>query len=383
MFKISLTITGEKNISGDHLFVLLDYIMLYGSISRAATQVGVSYRYAWGVLQEAEKALNMLLVEKQAGGYAGGGAILTPEGKWMLKEYKNLRTNTEQNLELFLARTGRFKDARPSVEQVPPEKPKYLLLASTMEPIETGLLDELENAFFHERGILIRHLAAGSGKALEIARGGRVDMVLTHAPALEEEFMAEGWGVYQYPVMTNDFVIAGPASDPAGIEQLSHAAPVKEVFRRIGESEAPYVSRDDHSGTHLREVELWEQAGITPGGKWYLLYPGVAGNLGALRFAREKKAYILTDRASYCIYDNRDDYRVFIENDKTEMQELKNTFVLTLINPEKVSSSRLEEAILFARWLQREKGSKIIENFGRKTYRRPLFKVLRPARAEA
>ncbi len=374
MFRIYIDMLSQKRISGEHLFSLLEHIMLYGSISRAAVQTGVSYRYAWGLLQEAEKNLDLLLVEKQAGGYAGGGAVLTSEGKDMLEEYKLLKTNIDHSLELFLDKIGYMEAIKKEDKPVDHKLSNYLLIASTMEPVETGLMDELETFFYKERGVFIRHLAAGSGRALEFARAGRVDMALTHAPALEKEFMQEGWGVYQYPIMTNDFIIIGPASDPARIGQIKKNVSVKEIFKRIASSESPFVSRGDHSGTNLREIEIWEKSGITPKGNWYLLYPGVAGNLGAIRFARENNAYIFTDRASYCLSHTDGFFKIFLENDQnTYTKELSNVFVLTLVNPEKVASSRLDDAIKFARWLQREKGRKIIDTFGQKTYNRSLF----------
>ncbi len=375
MFKILLEIEEEKRLSGNDLFVLLEYVMLYGSISQAAAKAGVSYRYAWGLLQEAEKAFKVTLLEKQAGGYAGGGALLTAEGKDILREYKDFKGRVDRELADFLRRTGNIQSIPDAAPEEEGEK-NFLLLASTMEPVETGLLDALETAFYNERGLFVRHLAAGSGRALEIARGGRVDMVLTHAPELEREFMEEGWGAYQYPVMTNDFALVGPLSDPAGIAAVKGRIHITDIFRRIAGARAPFVTRGDHSGTHLRELEIWEKAGTAPAGDWYKLYPGVAGNLGALGFARGKGAYMLTDMASYRLSRGEGDYRVFLDTSPVPCPELENTFVLTLVNPEKVPSSRLKDASLFARWLLKEKGRKIIADFGRGPYEKPLFALL-------
>ncbi len=371
MFKLSIELDAQKKLSGEHLFSLLEYIMLYGSITRAATQTGVSYRYAWGLLNEAEKIMKLPLVKKQVGGYAGGGASITEEGKSILREYKFLKTNIEKNLETFLKDIGHADSILKDNETDNTLNHNYLLIASTIEPVETGLLDELENTFFQERGIFIRHLSAGSGKALDIARAGRVDMVLTHAPKLEKEFMEEGWGVEQYPIMNNDFMIIGPRSNPANIE---NGANLKEIFRQIAAAKANFISRGDNSGTHLKEMELWEKSGLIPRGHWYHLYPGVAGNLGAIRYAREKNAYSITDAASYTLSRNDDFFGIYLQNNNKQITEdLKNTFVLTLVNPEKVPSSKMEEALKFARWLQKEKGRKIIGKFGHKTYKKALF----------
>lgn len=366
MFKHLLEIENRKRISGDDLFILLEYILLYGSISRAAAQAGVSYRYAWGLLQEAEKVLQAVLVEKQVGGYTGGGAFLTAEGKKLLQEYKEYKKQVDQQLALFARKSG-YLQQLPAQEETDLDKTAnhFLFLATSLEPVETGLLDELESAFYRDKKILVRHLATGSGKALKIAQKGRVDMVLTHAPELEASFMAEGWGVFKAPVMSNDFVLVGPAADPAGIKEKGGKIEAAEAFRRIALSKTPFVTRGDHSGTHLREVEIWEKAGIAPQGSWYLFYPGVAGNLGALRFAREKKACMLTDLASYITSYGQGELDILLDSQSAAGDELKNTFVIMLVNPEKVHFPRLEDSLIFARWLLKEEGRKIISEFGR------------------
>lgn len=375
MFRLVIELGSRKRLSGNDLFTLLENILLYGSISRAATNAGVSYRYAWGLLQEAETVLNMNLLEKQVGGLAGGGALLTAEGKKLLLEYERFQQVTDRQLARFVARTG-LPSPKPSRSGQEVRKPnRFLLLASTLEPVEAGLLDELETAFYRQKGILVRHLAAGSGRAMEIARGGRVDMVLTHAPELEREFKTQGWAFSQTPVMSSNYLLVGPVTDPAGIERAAADSTV-EAFRLIASARMPFITRGDHSGTHLREVEIWEQCGITPQGNWYLLYPGVAGNLGALRFAREKNAYMLTDTASYHLSRGEDCMKVFVNTGGAS--ELINEFVLTLVNPGKVPHSNLKEASLFARWLTREEGRQIIASFGSDTYGQQLFTPLEP-----
>jgi tungstate transport system substrate-binding protein len=372
LLKLLIEIENQKHISGNDLFCLLENIMLYGSISRAASRAGVSYRYAWGLLMEAEKALGLSLVDKQVGGYAGGGALLTGTGKSLLHEYKEFKADVDRRLDQFMSKIG----PQPEPARLEPETTQphdFLLMASTLEPVEAGLLDELEDAFFKEKNILVRHLAAGSGKAFDIARGGRVDMVLTHAPELEALFMAEGWGAEQIPVMASDFALAGPTADPAALGKANPPLSITEAFRQIALAKAPFVTRGDHSGTHLRETEIWEKSGITPGGDWYLFYPGVAGNLGALRYAREKIAYMLTDKASFFLSHSGGDMQLFLDNTEAFSPELANTFILTVVNPEKVPSARPDEAALFARWLQKEGGRRIVAEFGRDVYGKPLF----------
>ncbi|HOL17161.1 MAG TPA: LysR family transcriptional regulator [Bacillota bacterium] len=374
LFKNALEIIAHKRLSGDDLFTLLENIMLYGSISRAAAEAGVSYRYAWGLIQESEKAMQATLVDKYVGGYAGGGALLTAKGKKLLQEYKAYKQAVDHRLEQFMQQTFRGETQATKAKEMK-RTDYFLLLASTLEPVEAGLLDELEGAYYLERGVLIRHLAAGSGRALEIAKSGRVDMTFTHAPELEEQFMAEGWGACQAAIMSSDFILVGSPGDPAGLGRAGPSLSVAEAFRLIADSHSPFITRGDHSGTHLRETAIWEKCGIIPGGDWYLFYPGVAGNLGALRFAREKGAYILVDRASFYLSRSEAEMKIFIGEDDPAPEELANTFVLTAVNPDKIPSVQLEEASRFMRWLQKEKGRAIIDSFGRESYREPLFKL--------
>lgn len=374
LFKNVLEIIGPKRLSADDLFALLENILRYGSISRAAAEAGVSYRYAWGLIQESEKVMKATLVDKYVGGYAGGGALLTAKGKRLLQEYKAYKQAIDHRLEQLMQQT--FPDETPAAKKKEVQRAdNFLLLASTLEPVEAGLLDELESAYYLERGILIRHLAAGSGRALEIAKSGRVDMTFTHAPELEEQFMAEGWGACQAPIMSSDFILAGPAGDPAGLDRAGSYLSVADAFRLIADSRSPFITRGDHSGTHLRETAIWEKCGIVPGGDWYLFYPGVAGNLGALRFAREKNAYILVDRASFYLSRSEAEMKIFIGGDDPAPEELANTFVLTAVNPEKVPSVQLNEVSRFMRWLQKEEGRAIIDGFGRESYMEPLFRL--------
>lgn len=375
-FKVSLDLEGEKRISGNDLFNLLENILKYGSISRAASELGISYRYAWGLIRSAEKALSLKLVNRQVGGYDGGGASLSKEGYNLLYDYKTFKQEVDIQLKHFINKAfprkhlSSFNDAdNKNVSE------RHLLLASTMEPVETGLLDVLEGAFFQATGVLLRHIALGSGRALDVARKGRVDMVLTHAPEIEEAFMLDGWGKLRIPVMSNDFILAGPYLDPAKLKMLDRGCGVKEAFRRIAFARAPFVSRGDHSGTHLKELQIWESAGIYPVGEWYIVSSGIVGNMGILRLAVEKQAYTLVDRATFLISRNQNKMNIFIgtEEGNALPGELENVFSLLLVSPERVSSVNFEDALLFARWIQGKEAQCIITTFGKERFGRPLF----------
>lgn len=392
--KVSLELEGKKRLCGDNLFQLLENVLTYGSISRAAAQIGKSYRYSWGLIQEAEKTLKFDLVKKQVGGYAGGGAFLTPEGKKLLMQYKAFKHEIDKQLKNFLEEADHLKHfyaSKHPTSRMLPKRP--LLLASTMEPVETGLLDLLENAFYVDSGILIRHVATGSGDALRIAREGHVDMVLSHAPELEEEFMREGWGKSKVPIMTNNFVVVGPVSDPAEIKKIrgtsfsskadvGYASGISavEAFRQIASSSSFFISRGDRSGTHLREQEIWKLAKIIPQKEQYIVSSGIIGNMGTLRLAIEKQAYTLVDKASYMLSDSQGKLTVFAgggdENNVITDTELVNTFVVIIVNPKRVPMVEPQRASIFIKWLQEEKGKEIISDFGLKSFGRPLFSAI-------
>ncbi len=140
-----------------------------------------------------------------------------------------------------------------------------LVLATTTSTRDCGLLDVLLPAFTEKTGIEVKAVATGSGQALELGRRGDADVLLSHAPAAEEQFMAEGYGENRYPLMHNDFVVIGPESDPA---RVKGAASVKQVFQRIAQSRFTFVSRGDESGTHMKEKQLWEMSATKPEGDW-------------------------------------------------------------------------------------------------------------------
>jgi tungstate transport system substrate-binding protein len=172
--------------------------------------------------------------------------------------------------------------------------PRPIRIATTTSVANTGLLDTLLTVFQKETGIRVDYLAEGTGKALKHGENGDVDLLLVHAVAAEEEFVRAGFGVSRVPLMWNDFVIAGPPADPAGIAGTPSAT---EAFRRIAAFKAPFVSRGDESGTHKKEKEIWAAEAVTPQGEWYV--EAGQGMEACLVMAAEKEAYILTDRGTY------------------------------------------------------------------------------------
>jgi len=248
------------------------------------------------------------------------------------------------------------------------ETQKFILLSSTIGPIDAGIVEVLENGFEKETGIRVRHVGAGTGAALDIAKQGNVDLVMVHAKSLEEKFVAEGFGTERIDLMYNDFVIMGPANDPAGIKGMTSAT---DALRRISEKGALFISRGDKSGTHVAEMELWQKAGIKPSGSWYQVYEkGSLGNAPTLRYADEKGAYTVMDRATYLTLQKQIKLAVLVEKDEA----LLNYISLIPVNPKKFPKVNYEDTMTFVKWLTSpEKGQLLIRDFGKDKYGSPLF----------
>jgi tungstate transport system substrate-binding protein len=241
-------------------------------------------------------------------------------------------------------------------------------MASTIGPIDTGIVDALENRFEKETGIRVRHVGAGTGEALKIARMCNVDLALVHAKALEVKFVEEGYGTERIPLMYNDFVIVGPSSDPVGIKGMKSAT---EALKTIAAKSALFISRGDKSGTHVAELDLWSKAGIEPSGPWYTVYEkGAEGNVPTLLFTDQKGAYTVIDRATYLTVKDKIKLSVLVQGDEA----LINHISLIPVNPKKCPRAYYNEAMAFVNWLvDPDKGQKIIETFGKDTYGMPLF----------
>jgi tungstate transport system substrate-binding protein len=249
-----------------------------------------------------------------------------------------------------------------------PSTSKFILLSSTIGPIDAGIVDLLENGFEKETGIRVRHVGAGTGAALEIAQKGNVDLVLVHAKSLEEKFVKEGFGTERIDLMYNDFVIVGPPDDPAGIKGMKHAT---EALKVISQKGVAFISRGDKSGTHVAEMELWNKAGLKPSGPWYVIYEkGSEGNVPTLRYTDQKGACTVIDRATFLTLKDQVKLVVLVEKDEA----LLNYITLIPVNPKKFSKVNYDDAMVFAKWLTSpEKGQKIIRDFGKDKYKSPLF----------
>lgn len=244
----------------------------------------------------------------------------------------------------------------------------FILLASTIGPIDAGIVTALEDAFEKESGVRVRHVGAGTGEALRIAEKGSIDLVMVHARSLEEKFVAAGFGTERIPFMYNDFVIVGPASDPAGIRGMKSAT---AALVNISVQSVPFVTRGDRSGTHVAEMELWEKTGIKPAGSWYRTYEkGSEGNVPTLRHTSSIGAYTIIDRATYLSIQKEIKLVVLVEGDDV----LLNRISLIPVSPKRFPGVNKEDVELFVRWLNApDKGQKIVADFGRERFGSALF----------
>ncbi len=251
------------------------------------------------------------------------------------------------------------------VQQAAPAK--QILMASTIGPIDAGIVKALEDAYKQKTGITVRHVGAGTGDAIKLAQTGTFDMVLVHAKALEEKFVADGYGTERIDFMYNDFVIVGPADDPAKIKGEKSAA---AALKKIAENKSLFISRGDKSGTNVKELEVWEAAGIKPEGDWYKVYEkGASGNVPTLLYTDEQKAYTLMDRATYITTKEKIKLLVLVEND----QILLNYITLIPVSQAKFAGINAEGAKAFIDWCVSAEGQKIVKEFGKDKYGEPLF----------
>jgi tungstate transport system substrate-binding protein len=246
-------------------------------------------------------------------------------------------------------------------------QPRIVMMASTIGPVDAGIVSALEDAYFKRSGVIVRHAGAGTGAALEMSKGGSFDLVMVHARALENKFVADGFGIDRRDVMYNDFVILGPAADPARIRGEKKAV---DALRKIAAAQAPFLTRGDRSGTHVKEVELWQAAGVSPQGGWYVTSDrGAAGNAPTTRDANGRQAYVLMDRATYLTLKREVSLQVLVEKDPA----LLNYIAVIRVNPAKLPKVNAEGARAFQDWLVSEEAQRIIKDFEVARYGEPLF----------
>ena len=240
-----------------------------------------------------------------------------------------------------------------------------LLLVSTTSTQDSGLLDVLLPAFTAQTGYNVQLVAVGSGQALKIGEQGNADVILLHSPDAEKEFVANGFGIDRRLVMHNDFVIVGPPSDPAA---LRTQPTLDSVFKAIFASTSTFVSRGDESGTHVKELTLWKNAGLDPAGQAWYLETG-QGQGATLSIASEKSGYALTDRGTFLAYKNNVDLEILFEGDPA----LLNVYHVITVNQTKWPKANYEGALAFAKFMTDPATQEVIGQFGKDKFGQPLF----------
>jgi len=235
---------------------------------------------------------------------------------------------------------------------------KSIVVASTTEAQDSGLFDHLLPIFKEKTGITVKVMSVGTGQALDAGRRGEADVVFVHAKVPELEFMAEQQGVKRYPVMYDDFVLIGPKSDPANVLGMKD---VGQALKKIKNTQSPFMSRGDHSGTHYAELALWNKdAGIDidkQKGPWYTS-TGL-GIKATLKAATASNAYLLCDRGAWISFENKGHLEIVLEGDR----RLFNQFAVILVNPAKHPNVKREFGQAFIDWMVSPEGQKTIANY--------------------
>lgn len=241
-----------------------------------------------------------------------------------------------------------------------------LILATTTSTQDSGLLDVLIPLFETETGYSVQTIAVGSGQAMKMGEEGNADVLLVHAPASEVAFMENGFGKDRALVMHNDFIIVGPASDPAGIKGKA----VTDALKLISAGSGTFVSRGDDSGTHKAELALWKKAGLDPKVAMPVWYLESGQGMGAtLTIASEKNAYTLIDRATYLANNANLQLEVLVEGDKA----LLNVYHVITVNPDKWPKANYDGALAFLKFMTDPSTQKVIGQFGVDKYGQQLF----------
>ncbi len=239
-----------------------------------------------------------------------------------------------------------------------------LVLSSTTSTLDSGFFDAVLPVFEKKFNCRVKVIAVGTGQAIRLGRDGNADVLLVHDPVAEKQFVDEGFGEARLPVMHNDFLLVGPTNDPAGIAGLK-AVP---AFQKLASSGASFVSRGDQSGTHKKELRLWQAAGVVPSGKNYM--ESGSGMEATLRVANEKVAYTLIDRATWLAHQKEiSGLKALSEGDP----EMFNPYAVIVVSQVKYPHVKHKLAVALASFLRGAEGQALIRDFGKEKYGSPLF----------
>jgi len=253
----------------------------------------------------------------------------------------------------------------PATEKPAPTNPT-LILATTTSTQDSGLLDVLIPLFEAETGYTVQTVAVGSGQAMEMGQQGNADVLLVHSPAVEKQFMADGWGKDRALIMHNDFIIVGPAEDPAQIKGLSAG----DAFKAIAAAEATFVARADKSGTSTKELGIWKKAELDPATTKPVWYIETGQGMGpSLTIASEKAGYTLTDRATFLANKANLQLEILVEGDNS----LLNVYHVITVNPDKWPKVNYDGAMTFLKFMTEASTQTEIGKFGVEKFGQQLF----------
>lgn len=247
------------------------------------------------------------------------------------------------------------------------EKQKNLILATTTSTQDSGLLDVLIPIFEKQSGFFVKTISVGSGQAMKMGERGEADVLLVHSPEAEKAFVAQGFGIDRKLVMHNDFLILGPASDPAKIRDAKTSA---EAFKRISKAGALFLSRGDNSGTDAKEKGLWKAAGIKPEGQKWFQQTGL-GMGETLNIASEKQGYLLSDRGTFLALNKK--RHLGLEILVAGEPKLLNIYHVIEVNPAKWPKVNAAGAKAFSDFMVSKPTQEVITHFGVKQFGSPLF----------
>lgn len=245
---------------------------------------------------------------------------------------------------------------------------KSLTLATTTSVDDCGLLGCLQPEFKKDTGINLDIIAQGTGQAIKTGENGDADVLLIHSQKAEEKFVSEGYGLERIELMYNYFVIVGPTDDPAGLKSEGDIK-ASEALKKIAQTKSTFISRGDDSGTHKKEISLWAEAQMEPSGDWYVSAGDGMGEV--LNMAAEKRAYTLTDKATYLSMKDKLDLEIVLES----AQDLLNQYTIIAVNEDKHKGINSKGAQKFIEWMTSDKALGMIDEYGKEKYGQGLFKV--------
>lgn len=256
-----------------------------------------------------------------------------------------------------VAKPVRLLFALALTAQVASAAESSILLQSTTSTANSGLYEHLLPVFKQETGIQVHVIAVGTGQAIRNARNCDADVLLVHAKPAEQAFVAAGYGVARHDLMYNDFVVVGPSSDPAKLRQASS---ISDALQAVATSQSVFASRGDNSGTHKKELSLWQTTATAPDGKVDRWYRETGSGMGAtLNIAVGMQAYTLTDRATWLSFGNRQQHEILYQRDPA----LFNQYGVIIVNPDHCADSNQQSARVFVDWLLGDRGQQLIGDY--------------------